>query len=836
MARFVVFNGVTIIHPGGASRVDVSALAQTGVGISGIIGLIGESDGGPPNTLIVIDEPNDAKAIFGSGPLADAVRLVFEPSADPRVTAGAFRVIAIKTNQSTRATLTLTGQAALGTFGENQMVLTSTTYGVEANKTNWVFGEDVLDANKFQTQVALAPVTEATSDIAGYPLMNLSFKGPDEPIIVTDVTHTDGLRTATGLGADAFTIPDTTTPATVLVDMFVRILAAPGVPTVVGEYRRITTVNVGASIVVGGGSIGFAAPIPSGATYEIVQLRCFDGSVQAVVSNVAGVNGVKVNITNTVSVSGNDLRDVNASAFYVGKMLRVVDGEGAGQLRTIKSMAGGATDVVLTLTDDELFDPAPEVGDRIALIDVISAVATITGASGVATTLVTTTSLGTSVVAIPVAATDKTISLTAAKSINDIIQEFAAALAVPAQPNAGSNYIAYVGGGRNGAVAGACTLFDFDSGNASIDLRADRYLAPTTRARFNDNLNQLIISANANSSLITVARAITGVTPALVGAGVPRYNVTPLYLGGAVFGGSTNTNWQNGFDELLKTRINIVVPLISENLSGGSTATLNSVHAQLVSHVQTAQGVGKSERNAYASMLPPGTGSLAAVLNRVIAINNKDVALLFQSPTVLNVNSEVVELPPWAHACLAAGMQAGAPLGEPSTFKYLRAESVNNNSTALDPLDRTVSNQLLLGGVMFSEFVRGRGNRWVRGLTTSLIDDNLARTDISVNNVLNNISYELRTAVENEYTGVRTSRATPGTIKSFVTNFMEGYRTDGIIVDSQDPVTGTTVKAYYNVRITISGDIARIKLCVFPVTGINFELVELFAQLPVLVA
>ena len=42
MARFITFNGLTMIHPGGATRVDVNALAQVGAGATGIIGLIGE--------------------------------------------------------------------------------------------------------------------------------------------------------------------------------------------------------------------------------------------------------------------------------------------------------------------------------------------------------------------------------------------------------------------------------------------------------------------------------------------------------------------------------------------------------------------------------------------------------------------------------------------------------------------------------------------------------------------------------------------------------------------------------------------------------------------------
>ena len=48
MAKFITFNGVTLIHPGGLTKVDATGMAQVGFGISGVVGVIGEADYGEP--------------------------------------------------------------------------------------------------------------------------------------------------------------------------------------------------------------------------------------------------------------------------------------------------------------------------------------------------------------------------------------------------------------------------------------------------------------------------------------------------------------------------------------------------------------------------------------------------------------------------------------------------------------------------------------------------------------------------------------------------------------------------------------------------------------------
>tara|TARA_R100001594_G_scaffold140155_2_gene185128 strand:- start:960 stop:2483 length:1524 start_codon:yes stop_codon:yes gene_type:complete len=506
-------------------------------------------------------------------------------------------------------------------------------------------------------------------------------------------------------------------------------------------------------------------------------------------------------------------------------LFRVTSGIGQGQIRKItgQALAGGAgTDTILTL--DGTFDNVPESGDSFAIIDCTAATASVAGASGLATTLTTTTTMGSG------AAVNLSVTL-AGKTVSEVVSEINAVKALAAQPAAGGFYNAGVGPGRNGSLS--AQLFDWNPANQTVDIRVDPEV-DITSANLRDDLNTLITAINANSSLVTAARNTSVVA---AGSRIPSFLPTssPAALTGAARGTSSNADWQNGLDELLKTRINIVVPLISDDLSEaglGSTATVDAVIAQLSSHVKTAKGIGRNERNAYASI---NASDLDDALVTAQDLNNPDVSVVFQQPTVLNIDSNLVQQDAWAHAMLAAGMQAGSPVGEPLTYKYVKANQVAQPAS-LDPLDRTISNQLLLGGVMFTEFIKGKGHRWVRGLTSYLTDDNLAYTDISVNEVLNFVSYELRTGIEDRFTGTKALPATVMAIKSFIEGLLENYRRSEIIVDSVDPTSGAAVKAYHDITVTVSGDIANIRVSIFPVTGINYELLELFAQLPVISA
>jgi hypothetical protein len=106
MAKYIVFHGDVIIHPGVYTWVDYSQVENILAGVRGIVAVIGEADEGEPNVVSIFSRGRDMIDYYKSGPLADIAYALFNPSTDPAVSTP-FRVIAVKTNQSTAAIATL---------------------------------------------------------------------------------------------------------------------------------------------------------------------------------------------------------------------------------------------------------------------------------------------------------------------------------------------------------------------------------------------------------------------------------------------------------------------------------------------------------------------------------------------------------------------------------------------------------------------------------------------------------------------------------------------------------------------------------------------------------
>ena len=338
---------------------------------------------------------------------------------------------------------------------------------------------------------------------------------------------------------------------------------------------------------------------------------------------------------------------------------------------------------------------------------------------------------------------------------------------------------------------------------------------------------------NDFSTYVSAVRsAETGST--VSGCCPPADILEPLYLAGGSRGISENTDFQAGLDELLKVRCNSVVPLIDQDLSNeglGSTATVASVAAQLADHVATARGTGQDkagERGGFQGFV----GTKDQVIAQANSLNDMDVALVAQNPTVLNALGSLEEFGPRMLAVMAASMRAGVTeVAEPLTHKLVRSSGMTQDAS-WDPGDLTDANEMIINGVLFTETIDGVGTRWVRDLTTWVADDNLAYSEGSVRDAVRFVAYGLRTTLVERFTGKKAAPSTIANVKDAAATFLELTRQDDIIVDSTDPTTGSTIKAYHNLKVTSSGDTVRINVGIFPVPGINFQLTDIYLQLP----
>lgn len=293
------------------------------------------------------------------------------------------------------------------------------------------------------------------------------------------------------------------------------------------------------------------------------------------------------------------------------------------------------------------------------------------------------------------------------------------------------------------------------------------------------------------------------------------------FFSGGTLGSSSNSNFQSGFDAFKSLRINTVVPLISKDGISPSTYTIDSVNAQADAHCAfMSSTLGKSERNCYVSK----NGDKDTVKSAARAINSRHTSLVSQQPTVLNENGDLEEMEEWAFACLCAGMQAGSEVGEPITYKVIRAFALDQDSS-WDP--RIDFDEMIEAGVLFAEQTDAGTFRVVVGNTTYSQDSNLVFNRISINEAANYVAFELRTHLENLFTGTKARTGSATAIKNAAADRLEQLRSEDIIVDGNED-DGSVIPAYRDLQVEISGVTASVKVTITPVPGIDFVLSDIF--------
>lgn len=784
MARSVTFGGQTQFRPGGLTRINANALTPIGATATGIIHLLGEADGGAPGSagVVTIDDPALAKETFRSGPLADAIRVAFNATGDTRIPGGAFRVVAYKTNNSTQATTELPGDeanisdTATGTPTTTVIDLTTGGLTVDAHIGQW----------------------------ARFPTIGAA---PGEVRRIVDNT------------AAQITVAPALSSAPV----------AAAAVEILDSQMILTTADYGAH------TNQVSVELEPGAGEGVVVTLAFEDTVEQS-EEIAGEGKLRLKYVGGPIDETGPITTIDSTGLVVtmtpaggaptldewaGMLLQFSD----GSQREISGNTA-ATPSVITLIAGHALSTAQQtdlISTTVTVRNVTAATASFTGASGVCTDLTTAVTPTADDLALDFATLDLT-------TLRDLVEYI----------NGNTNYEAVAPAGVNPDTT-LLADFDFGNRNTAVNVRFDDQITPNTAGSFRQDLVTVINWINNFSTLATAVRA-TGSTDA--GSELPEYTGgvsgttrdVPVYFTGGTRGVSTNTDFQNGFDALIETRGNHVVPLISQDLTNegnGSTATFASVAAQLNTHVDTAATTGKNEMGGYIGM----SGTRTEVIAQAASLNDPDVQLFAQKMTFLDVDGSLTEMDEWATAVAAASMRSGAEeVGEPLTYKAVQTSALTQDAS-WSPASRTDVNALIAGGVMFAETTPAGVIRWVRDLTTHISDDNIAFIDGNTREAVRFIAYDLRTFLEDRFTGLKATPATVASIRESVAAKMAEYLTDNIIVESLDPETQSQlIPGFRNLRVFIVGNTATIRVEIFPVTGIVFQLNDIALQLPTLAA
>jgi len=856
MTRSITFNGITRYRPGGILKVNADALNQVGISSAGTVGIIAESTGGTPGSvggLVSLTDPSRAKALFRDGALVDAIRLAFQSSGDPNVPGGAAEVVIYKVNDSTQSSVhipdsfgSLVSDTSTGASTTTAVTVTAGGLTAAALTDRWVdVGFASLPpvasliatggttktavvasvADAYVGQIVLfdsATTTVALQDVAATVLANDG----------TTITFAETLPAAVAATDDFVVLPTyrrkvASNTATVisLTQAFPAAPAAsdpvivrPTLFTVTSKDYGAHTEGVTADVVFNSSTGAYQAAI--GFEGDSQLSGSLGGNAVLQLQYRGGANAVAVDTVTTPSATTATLVTLTAGGLtpsaHDGATVVLTD-PATGLSEQVRITSNTAT--ALTLESPGLsaaflaaVQGATTGTVQVAIKNVTEATASITGASGAATQLTTAiTGVAGDNLAITIAPTD---------TLQSLIDQI----------NQNSSYVAAPGAGVNAATTLA-SAFDF---GPNISVNIQKQISRNGDTGFTQSLAEVVAWFVGTGLYATAARYGAN---AADGAAMPVDEVSTDYtfatafsLEGGTRGTSSNSSWQAAFDLMLTRQVNEIVPMIDEDLANegfGSTATWASVSQQLLAHVASARGAIGLERGAFIGF----KGTKAEYIAALNSLNDADIQVCSQYPNVVDSSGTLVRQGPRSQAMMGASMRAGVQeIGEPLTHKYIRTSGITQDSS-WNPSDATDAADLIRAGAFFAETIPGKGTRWVRDLTSWVKDDNLCYSEGSVRSVVRYVAYNTRTLIEDRFTGKKASPALPGIVREAAAAQFEAFRDANIIVDSTDPATGITIRAYHNLKVYIDGDVLRLRVGIFPVLGVNFQLSEIFLQL-----
>jgi hypothetical protein len=300
-----------------------------------------------------------------------------------------------------------------------------------------------------------------------------------------------------------------------------------------------------------------------------------------------------------------------------------------------------------------------------------------------------------------------------------------------------------------------------------------------------------------------VYRAVKSVSPA-------------QFLSGAIDGVSANSDFANAMEAFKEEKISVVVPLISQDQGA---LTIDSINALASSHAAWGWSTeGRSERSAFVSKLC----SKSDLKSAAQALNSGYVSIFGQDQQVLDKNSNLVWMEPWASACIAAGMRCGAEVGEPLTGKVIRTNGIRVRDGSWSPKKDYA--EMIDAGVTIIETLDNGSNRIVVGNTTYGKDPSFVWNRESVVQAAGFVAYDLRFNLDLAFTGSKARTGTAEALANFIKARMSTYLEADIIV-GDDLNDGLGFKS---LSVSIQGNTAIINVSVTPVQGIDFILPTIY--------
>ena len=693
MATSIFFNGRLISVPGSYSQLDASGLESVGLGASGIVAVLGTAEGGKPASAMTepkdflrLTKPEKGKQLFRSGNLREVSDMLFAPSKDPDILAGAQEVVAMKVNPAIQSA------AALGNSYGRALVLTSVDYGAFTSQINVAIDDGTVQGKlitiTFEDQV------EAGDDVGGDTFFKLKYVKPTNGWdAMTAEVESSGAIVAKATRAQLGLDGDITSQ-----------LDVNGLVDVVSSSAS----DVGLSLIVYGLDASAAAVSESltlNGTTLVAGTQTFSKVLGARVTGTLVGTGTMTKHTGgttllTIAAGANPVKGLaKFAAGYVGNLpvTSVSSGASTKRLLLVGLAASGAVQLEkITLTGTTGVAGTANFSElQYLAMGEVEAAQTITFSANAGRTSVT---------------------------VQSTLQKCADYYNSRYTSSAGFVF----------TMVTSKTTFSPQNLDVTTGAQGPQSCLSPADPPFYANLWTCIDWINSNSQYITAAKA-SGAK-----GGLPSNTTTATFLAGGSEGTTSFSHWQAALNLLKKVRVNSVVVLTGDP----------AVHAAVDAHCAYMCGIGRSERDGFVGLLNTALDDVPTkdeAKEQAVDLNTRHIRAFPQSIERYNTAGERAEFLPFFTAAIAAGMQAGAPPGTSLTFKYANVLALRQD-TDWNPVDD--AEEMIQGGLCFLENVEGVGRRFVRNVTTHLSSNNLAYIEGSVNAAVNFAAFSFRTNME----------------------------------------------------------------------------------------
>ncbi len=356
--------------------------------------------------------------------------------------------------------------------------------------------------------------------------------------------------------------------------------------------------------------------------------------------------------------------------------------------------------------------------------------------------------------------------------------------------------ILYLNALPNFSVASSPYLISGDLPSAYLDTVSNQDIK-TSAYTCTATLGSIIYAVNTYSTLVVAEKASASATN-------PPANTTGFvgFSGGSDGAAPTASDYEAALALLEAEDCDIIF------VASGDA----QVQSKVMAHVNSMSSVtGRKERIAVFG-LENVNATASDYIARALSFNSPR-AVVVAPGIVVNTGGTSVAYPSFYTAAMVCGLLAGLPTIENITFKTL---GVNGLTKIFTPSEIT---QLIQGGVCAVEYAPRKGYRIVRGITTYLAENNLAKREINCVRVIDALSKDLREVLENRFIGRPLSSNIAGLIRSTVVEVLDRYVAKGALVGGEQP-------PYRNINVEINQDVAVVTFEVSPIVPLNFIFVK----------